>query len=94
MLQIFIEYCREDTVRSGLSRFLKHSGGQMTILFALAAVPLMIAAGAAIDYIRIDNVRSQMQAAVDGAALAAAMAVDQSNKQRQGLAQTYLTRIS
>ncbi len=56
---------------------------------ALAAVPLLIAAGAAIDRVRLDNARTEMQAAVDGAAMAAALAETGTDQQRKAIAQTY-----
>ncbi len=54
------------------SAFIRRTEGQVSVLMALAAVPLLIAAGAAIDRVRLDNARTEMQAAVDGAAMAAA----------------------
>ncbi len=56
------------------SAFIRRTEGQVSVLMALAAVPLLIAAGAAIDRVRLDNARTEMQAAVDGAAMAAALA--------------------
>ena len=72
-----------------LKRLIGNAEGQVTILFALASVPMLIGAGAAIDYVRAYNVRTEMQAAVDGAALAAAVAQDLSTKERQTLAISY-----
>lgn len=57
-----------------LRNFAACRRGQVSVLFALASVPLLIAAGAAIDRIRMDSVRTDMQAALDGASLAAANA--------------------
>jgi Flp pilus assembly protein TadG len=72
-----------------LASYNKRTEGQVTILFALAFVPILLAAGAAIDHVRIDNAKTQMQAALDGAALAAAMAEDRTNAQREILAKSY-----
>ena len=72
-----------------LKRLIGNAEGQVTILFALASVPMLIGAGAAINYVRAYNVQTEMQAAVDGAALAAALAQDLSTKERQTLAISY-----
>ncbi len=72
-----------------LHALLRRTEGQVTILFALATVPLLVAAGAAIDRIRLDNTRTEMQAALDGATLAAANAENRTNKQREMLARKY-----
>ena len=72
-----------------LQSMFRRTEGQVTILFALATVPLLIAAGAAIDRIRLDNTRTEMQAALDGATLAAANAENRTNKQREMLARKY-----
>ncbi len=52
-------------------RWLRNDAGNTTVLFALTSVPLMIVAGAAIDYNRINEVKGDVQAAMDGAVLAA-----------------------
>lgn len=69
--------------------FLRRAEGQVSVFFALASVPLLIAAGAAIDRIRADNVRTEMRSALDGAALAAAVAAGKSNTEREKLALNY-----
>ena len=51
-----------------------HPDGNVSIFFAIAALPLLLAAGMAIDYIRIARVQTELQAATDSAALATAMA--------------------
>ncbi len=61
-------------------------------MFAVAAIPVLIAGGVAVDRIRMDRMRTALQAAVDGAALAAANADTRSNKQREALAKTYFRR--
>jgi Flp pilus assembly protein TadG len=69
--------------------FLKDRSGQISIIFALMSVPLMLAVGAAIDRIRMDNVRTEMQSAIDAASLAAAMAETKTNPQRITIAKQY-----
>ena len=76
-------------MKASAGSLLRNTSGNATILFALAAVPLMIAAGVAIDRIRLDHARTEMQAALDGAALAAAMAEDRTDAQRERLARNY-----
>ncbi len=48
------------------------TGGNVSIFTAIAALPLLLAAGAAIDYTRAARVETELQAAADSAALAAA----------------------
>jgi len=56
---------------SGIARFAAHRRGNVAIIFALAAIPLMIAAGGAVDYASSGRVKTQLYAAADAAALAA-----------------------
>src|SRR3954468_3011759 len=51
------------------SRFARSSQGNIAVIFALSAVPLISFVGAAIDYTRANAARSSMQAALDSAAL-------------------------
>ena len=55
-----------------LKRFLRNSSGNMAIMFSLAAVPLLLAAGVASDLLRANNANTLLQAATDAAALAGA----------------------
>ena len=50
--------------------FLTDVSGNIAIMMAVAAVPLMIASGAAIDMVRANNAQTMLQGAVDSAALA------------------------
>lgn len=52
--------------------FGKDSNGNISLLFGLSLIPMIAAAGAAIDYSRASDARSQIQAAADSAALAVA----------------------
>ena len=54
--------------------FAGDSRGNLTMLFALSAIPVIAAAGMAIDYARISRVHERMQLIADGATLAAASA--------------------
>jgi Flp pilus assembly protein TadG len=51
------------------SRFWRANQGNIAVIFALSAVPLIAFVGAAIDYTRANAARSSMQAALDSAAL-------------------------
>jgi Flp pilus assembly protein TadG len=56
-------------IRASAGRFAKANGGNIAVIFALSAVPLISFVGAAIDYTRASAARSSMQAALDSAAL-------------------------
>jgi len=63
-----------------LARFWKNRRGSVAPLFAIVAVPLMGAVGAAVDYSRANAARTAMQAALDATALSlaeGAQSVDQ-----------------
>ncbi|MEM1139886.1 MAG: VWA domain-containing protein [Pseudomonadota bacterium] len=51
--------------------FAASRSGSFAVIFALALLPLIAAAGAALDYARAVNVRSDLQRAIDAVALAA-----------------------
>lgn len=54
--------------------YLKANAGNASMIAAISAVPLIAAAGVAVDYIRQANAQARLQAAVDAAALAGAAA--------------------
>lgn len=56
-----------------LKSFRQHQKGTTAVLFALSVVPMLLAAGAAIDYARYNNAYTRLQSALDAAALAAAV---------------------
>jgi Flp pilus assembly protein TadG len=59
-------------MQNNFVRFLRNTTGNTAIMFSLAAVPLMLGAGAAIDMVRANQARTILQAAADAAALAGA----------------------
>lgn len=59
-------------MKKSLRKFMKDTAGNVTMIFGLSAVPLMLAAGAAIEYSNMLDARTKLQAATDSAALAAA----------------------
>ena len=62
-------------IRSKLESTVKRFGtcqkGAIAILYALSAVPIFVAAGSAIDYVRYVANSTELQSALDSAALAA-----------------------
>ena len=56
-------------VRAAIRRFAGAEQGNIAVLFAIAAVPIISFVGAAIDYTRANTARSAMQAALDTTAL-------------------------
>jgi Flp pilus assembly protein TadG len=55
-------------------RFLANHKGNTAITFAIAIVPVLLATGAAVDYLRYAAAKSELQAALDSGALAVAAA--------------------
>src|ERR1700681_1766285 len=56
-------------LRAGLQALRKANGGNITITFALATVPIIGFVGAAVDYSRANSDKAAMQAAIDATAL-------------------------
>jgi Flp pilus assembly protein TadG len=52
-----------------ISRFRRDSSGNVALIFAVAALPLVSAVGCAIDYNRATQIRSKLQAAADAASV-------------------------
>ena len=48
---------------SALRRFAKADQGNIAVMLAFAALPILAAVGAAIDYSRVNNARTSLQAA-------------------------------
>lgn len=56
-------------LRGAARRFIGADQGNIAVIFAIAAVPIISFVGAAIDYTRANSARSAMQAALDSTAL-------------------------
>lgn len=69
-----------------ISSFLNAASGNVGVMFALCSVIVVGGAGVAVDYSRKVGWETQLQAAVDGAALAAASADD---REREKVAKTF-----
>ena len=83
-------------VCSKLQRFVKNFGasqkGSIAVMYAVSAIPIFVAAGSAIDYIRyLDNV-TELQAALDSAALAAAATPEATDAVRLAMAEATFAR--
>jgi len=73
---------KESSTKSAPRAIWQDQRGNTAVLFALSIVPLLLACGGAIDYLRYVNARTEIQAALDAGALAVAAAADLSNAQR------------
>ncbi len=60
-----------------LGRYLRCTRGNTAVMFALAAVPMLLTAGVSIDMARANRSQAMLQVAADAAALAAAAKIDQ-----------------
>ncbi len=67
---------------SDFSRFVSDQKGTVAVLFALALVPLLLAAGLAIDIVRYSSAKTGLQAALDAGALTVAAATNLSTAER------------
>lgn len=54
--------------------FMRHRGGNIALMFAIALVPMVVAAGLAIDMMRVSQIRAELDEAADAGLLAAAKA--------------------
>jgi Flp pilus assembly protein TadG len=68
-------------------KFLGHQNGAMSILTAITIVPLLLAAGTAIDFARLNAAQTQLQMALDAATLSGASAKGKTTAQRISTAQ-------
>ena len=55
----------------GFSRWLRAQGGNTTMIFALAIIPLLAAAGMALDYNRQNDLKAELDSIADAIALEA-----------------------
>jgi Flp pilus assembly protein TadG len=76
-------------LKSKLPRFGKDVSGALAPVLGLAAIPLIMAAGVAVDYGNAVSVQARLQAAVDAAALAAGREANMSNSDLERIAKDY-----
>ncbi len=75
-----------------LGRFKRSQAGNVGMLFGLAAIPIFLAAGSAIDYSRIANAKANLTAALDASALYAAAITGKTEAEMKDLALNYLNK--
>lgn len=73
-----------------MSAFFRCRSGNVAIIFSLAVVPMMLAAGVGVDMVRANNVRTILQAAADAAALAGASSGQSDPAAVKAVAEQYL----
>ncbi len=74
------------TLSEKFSAFKRDQRGNVAIIFGLAAIPLMLGAGMAVDYARAVTTKNSLQSASDAAALAAASLSGVSDDERIAMA--------
>ena len=70
------------------NRFKADTRGNVAIIFGVATVPLMIAAGCAVDIARAHIVQNRLQAALDAGAMAAATTPGLTEEERVKMGET------
>jgi Flp pilus assembly protein TadG len=73
-----------------LKKFSKDLRGNTTIMFALAVVPMLLASGAAIDFLRANSTQTVLQGAADAAAVAGAASGETSDAALLAVVQEYV----
>jgi Flp pilus assembly protein TadG len=83
-------------VCSKLQRFVKNLStcqrGSIAVFYAISAIPIFVATGSAIDYVRYLANITELQAALDSAALAAAATPEATDAERLALAEATFVR--
>ena len=73
-------------IKNQIQRFSRESSGSVAIIFAVAAIPVFLGAGVAIDMVRSTEAKTELQSALDAGALAAASSADLSDYEREQVA--------
>ncbi|MBL8790238.1 MAG: VWA domain-containing protein [Rhizobiales bacterium] len=79
------------SIRKAFRRFRASERGDTAIMFALTAIPVILAAGVGIDYANYSAAKTHLQAALDGAALAGAAASGKTDSERVSIASASFT---
>ena len=77
-------------MRDIFKRLCGSNDGNVAMIFAVAAIPLLTAVGAAVDYSRAGSLHSQLQADTDAAALAACKSPKTDRLELKAVAQNVL----
>ena len=80
------------TMLQRLNCWSSDTKGNVAVMFAIAAVPVLLAMGSGVDYLRYYNLRTDIQSAIDGAALAAALPASKTDAQRVAIAKDYFKK--
>ena len=80
------------SVRQQLGKFCNSNAGNVGMMFGLAVIPMMLAAGSAIDYSRVANAKSNLIAGLDASGLYAAAITGKTEDQMKDLARAYLDK--
>ncbi|MFT3673307.1 vWA domain-containing protein [Aestuariivirga sp.] len=78
-------------IRKALRRFTRSERGDTAIMFALTAIPVILAAGAGVDYATYAAAKTHLQASLDSAALSGAAASGKTDTERAAIAQATFT---
>lgn len=70
-----------------LKSFASNQNGSMSVIFALAAVPLFAAVGAAVDFGRYTSIQADVQTALDAASLQGAAVIGATDAKRKLIAE-------
>jgi Flp pilus assembly protein TadG len=70
---------RDAVIDRPLSSLAASRGGAVAVLFALMLIPLLLGVGVAVDFGRLAMLKASLQTVADGAALAGASVLNQSN---------------
>ncbi len=76
---------------SGLGKFFCDTRGNTALVFSLAAIPMMLGVGAAVDFVHNNDVTTVLQGAADAAALAGATSKNTNATQYKKIVMDYLT---
>ncbi len=75
------------TVKTLWKRFTNDQKGTIAVMMGLAVIPMTVASGAAIDFVRFNSGQTHVQAALDSAALAGAAAKKVTDAKRVEIAE-------
>ncbi len=77
-------------MKTRLKQYLENTTANTAIIFSLAAIPMLLVAGAAVDMVRANRTSAILQGAADAAALAGGVSGFNSKSQLETLVQDYL----
>ena len=63
---------RGGSIKALVRRFASGESGAVAVTIGIAAIPMMMAAGVALDFVHANTLKARLQSALDAAALAAA----------------------